>query len=372
MKRFIFKAFITFSISCCGSASEKIIQSLTLRQKIGQLFIVAAASSFEQPGEVLSSQMIKSPYRMDKSYIESLIHKYHIGGICWLFRSTPEKQMALTKHYQNISELPLLIAQDCEWGLSMRLDNTIKFPKAGDLGKLRNKQLIYEMGKEIGMQCREIGVHMNLAPVVDVNSNPDNPVIGIRSFGDDPKQVAQCAALFAKGLQDGGVLSCAKHFPGHGDTSIDSHLDLPVIRHDRKRLEEVELYPFKKLIEAGVDAVMTAHLLVLAYDLEKPATLSKNIITNLLRNQLNFSGLIITDGLGMRALTNYYKPGEIELNALLAGNDILLCPVDVPKAVELIEKAIKEGRIKEEEIDRRVFKILSIKEKLGLLARKHS
>lgn len=352
----------------CGAyAVEDFLQFLSLRQKIGQLFMVAAASSFEQPTEQLASQLVASPYRMDQAYIEYLIREYHIGGVCWLFRSTPEKQVALTNHYQSLSKIPLLIAQDCEWGLAMRLDTAMQFPKAAQLGAVQNKQLIYEIAKEIGMQCKNIGVHMNLAPVVDVNSNPQNPVIGVRSFGSDQKLVAQCGILFAQGLHAGGVLSCAKHFPGHEDTSIDSHSDLPVILHDHHRLDAIELYPFKKMIEAGVDAVMVGHLLVLSLDSLLPATFSKNIIVDLLRKKLNFNGLIITDGLGMKALTKYYKSGEIELKALLAGNDMLLCPIDLPKAVELIEKAVKEDRIAESYIDERLLKILRIKEKLGLL-----
>lgn len=205
---------------------------------------------------------------------------------------------------------------------------------------------------------------LNFAPVVDVNNNPENPVIHDRSFGDDPQRVARLAKLFAQGLQDSGIIACAKHFPGHGDTNVDSHLDLPAIKHDKERLNTVELVPFKKLIDAGIGAVMLAHLYVPAFDAtpNQPSSMSYPIVTEKLKNNLGFKGLVITDGLGMQAITKHYKPGELELQAFLAGNDILLCPLDVPKAIALIEEEIKTGRVSEAELDSRVLKILKAKE----------
>lgn len=350
-----------------SSWAQETLASLTLRQKIGQLFVVAAASDFEQPNEILASSMQASPYTMDEEYVSSLIQNYQVGGVIFLYKSSPEKQRALTEKFQQLSSIPLLIAQDCEWGLAMRLDKdpskVVRYPHNMTLGAITDENTIYELGYEIGQQCKAVGVHLCLAPVVDVNNNPDNPVIHDRSFGDDPAKVARYGTLFAHGLHDAGMLACAKHFPGHGDTITDSHLELPVIKHDKKRLEQIELFPFKKVIQAGISAVMTAHLSVPAFDLtpQQPATMSYPIVTELLKNKMNFQGLVITDGLGMRAVTLHYKPGELELAALLAGNDIVLCPLDVAQATILIEEAVITGRMSQSDLDARVLKILKTK-----------
>lgn len=347
-----------------GDWAHATLQSMTLKEKIGQLFMVAAISAEEQSEEELASSLLKCPYKMDKDYIITLIEQYHIGGLLFLYKSTPSKQIDATNYYQGLSKVPLLIGQDCEWGLSMRLYETIQFPRNGELGRLKNKQLIYDVGLEIGHQCKAIGVHINFSPVVDVNTNPRNPVIGSRSFGDDPYQVAQSGLLMMHGLQDAGVLACAKHFPGHGDTNVDSHFKMPVIYHSFERLSGVELVPFRHLIDGGVCGVMSAHLSVpgIESEIARPSSLSYRVVTDLLEMQLNFKGLKITDGLGMQALTNQYAPGEIELEAFLAGNDILLCPLDVPKSVALIEQAINEGKISLGNLEKRVLKILKAKE----------
>ncbi len=343
--------------------AEKTLQSLTLRQKIGQLFMVATTSSFEQREEALASKLFACPYRMDHDYIEQLIKEYYIGGVIFLFKSAPEKQIDLTNRLQSMSSVPLLIGQDCEWGLSMRLYNTIEYPRNKFLGALHNTELVYRVGAQIGKQCKAIGVHINFSPVVDINNNPHNIVIGTRSFGDDPLIVTQCGLAMMQGLQDQQVMACAKHFPGHGDTSVDSHFDLPCINHDKKRFFELELVPFKKLIDAGIGGVMSAHLAIPAFEKEltRASSLSYAIVTQLLEKDLCFDGLKITDALGMQAITKQYKPGELELQAFLAGNDILLCPLDVPKAVALIEQAIVSGKISETELDKRVLKILKAK-----------
>ncbi len=350
-----------------GVWAQQTLASLTLREKIGQLFVVATASSFEQQEEALATALFKSPYKIDSAYIRELIEHYHIGGLIFLFKSTPEKQIDAINEYQALSKVPLLISQDCEWGLSMRLYNTLVYPRNAVLGRLSDGALIYQLGREIGRQCKAVGIHMNFSPVTDVNNHPDNMLIGSRSFGVDAHHVARCALFMMRGLQDAGVLACAKHFPGHGDTSVDSHLDLPLLTHDKKRLQALELIPFKHLIEHGVAAVMNAHLAVPAYEPDKhrASSLSHAIVTDLLEQELNFEGLKITDGLGMIAITKYYEPGYAELEAFLAGNDIILCPLDVPKAVVLIERAIHEGRITEHELDRRVLKILKAKEWSG-------
>jgi len=341
---------------------ESTLRAMTLQEKIGQLFIVAAVSDEDQKN--IYDFMQRSPYTMDKAYVSRLITDYHVGGVIFLGNgSTPEKQIEVTGAFQKLSKTPLMIALDAEWGLSMRLKEVMVFPRNNVLGNLHDFELVYLMGKEVGRELALIGVHMNLAPVIDVNNNPDNPIIGTRSFGDDPDLVAQNGIAYMRGLTDAGILSCAKHFPGHGDTKSDSHLILPVISHDRDRLNQIELYPFVQLIKNGVPAIMTAHLAVPALELDVriPTSFSYNCVINLLKNELQFSGLVITDGLGMAGAVMHCPLAELELRALLAGNDILLCPLDVPNAVERIEQAIYDGVFSEQELDKRVFKILCAK-----------
>lgn len=346
----------------------ELLQSLTLEEKIGQLFVVAASSSNNPFTESLASTKGMMPYNFDPNYIKALIAQYHIGGILFLGTSTPERQMLLTQEFNAIAKIPLLIAQDCEWGLSMRLNevpsHVVRYPRNLTLGALSDKTLIYKIAREIGTQCAAIGVHMNLAPVVDTNTNSLNPVIHDRSFGDDPQHVAHCAQLFMQGLHDAGILACAKHFPGHGDTTIDSHYELPFVHHTKERLSVVELYPFKRLINEGISAIMTAHLSVPALDptINRSASLSYAVVTQELKHHLSFQGLVITDGLGMQAITNHYQPGDLELQAFLAGNDIILCPLDVPGAVSRIKNALTSGLVGLDDLDQRVLKILKAKE----------
>ena len=358
---------------------EELLQSMTLREKIGQLFMVAATSIFYAPDDPLFSTQRDSPYNIDPEYIKRLIRDYHIGGLIFLFKSEPDLQIAALHMYQQEAKFPLLIGQDLEWGLSQSLDHdpskVTRYPHLMTLGALSkdNEHLIYDLGYEIGKQCAQIGVHINFAPVADVNNNPANPVIHDRSFGDDPVRVARLATLYMCGLQDAGIIACAKHFPGHGDVSVDSHEELPRLDHTRKRLDAIELLPFKALIDAGIGAVMNAHLHIPAFDARenRPSSMSYRVVTRLLKEELHFQGLAITDGLGMKAITNHYKPGELELEAFLAGNDILLCPLDVPRAVQLIEQAIQDGRVSEKELDRRVLKILKAKEWAFAQQRQH-
>ncbi len=348
-------------------SAEELLNNFTLDQKIGQLFMVSAVSD-EKLNEEL---MQKKPYRMDKEYIKELIRKYHIGGIIYMGVSSPEKQAELTAYYQSISTTPLLIGQDLEPGrlMSARFPTIAPFPSAMALGTIKDEQIIYNIGKEIGTFCKTVGVNINFAPVADVNNNPNNIVIGDRSFGENPDHVAQKATAFMRGLQDAGILACAKHFPGHGDTDVDSHKEKVKILHNIKRLYNVELHPFKQLIKNGVDAIMIAHLCVPALEPEKdkPTSLSYNVITNLLRNELGFEGLIITDALDMQGVRVTHQPGETELRALLAGNDILLCPVDIPETVDLIKQALANGSLSYEILDQHVLKILLAKEQVTLL-----
>ncbi len=332
--------------------ADSILGTLSLDEQIGQLFMVAAYSNrgIEHQKE-----------------IEALITEHHIGGLIF-FQDQPKKQVHLTNRYQEITKIPLLIAMDAEWGLGMRLDSTMNFPRQLTLGAIKDNQLIYQMGREIARQCKEMGVHVNFAPVVDVNNNPNNPVINDRSFGEDMNNVAAKGIAYMKGLQDGYVLACAKHFPGHGDTDKDSHKTLPTITHSFNRLDSLELYPFKQMIKSGVGSMMAAHLFIPSIDStpNKATSLSKNAIDTLLKQKLGFEGLVFTDALNMRGVSSFYGPGEVDLEALIAGNDVLLFPEDVPTAISRIREAIEDGIIREEVVLKSVKKILQTKYWAGL------
>lgn len=353
----------------CMGWPEEALSKMSLDEKIGQLFISATiidpyVNSSEK--SVLENKSIKEILEnIDQTPIEKLITDYHIGGVLYLGNKTtnPEREYFYTKELKKLSKIPLFISQDLEWGLDMRLKGAIKFPFNLTLGAIQDNKLIYDLGKEIGRQCQLIGVNFNFAPVCDVNTNPENPIINRRSFGQDEKNVTKKAIALMQGMQDAGILACAKHFPGHGDTKLDSHNDLPIINHKLDRLEKIELYPFKKIIDAGIKSVMVAHLQVPAIDNKEntPATISHKIITELLKNKLGFKNLIVTDALNMKGALKHHKSGELELKSLLAGADILLCPKDTPKAILSIKEAIKNNLISEETINEKVLKILKAK-----------
>lgn len=331
---------------------DSVFNSLNAKEKIAQLFMVAAYSNRD-----ITHQ----------KEIEKLIREEKIGGLIF-FQGTPSKQAQLTNLYQRQTKVPLLLSIDAEWGLAMRLDSTTQFPYQMALGAIQNEEWIYTMGEEIAKQCKRLGIHVNLAPVVDVNNNANNPVINYRSFGENKENVAKKGLAYVKGMQSQNVLACAKHFPGHGDTGTDSHLDLPIIRHDRERLEEIELYPFEELIAQNVGGIMIAHLSIPALDSTKnqPSTLSKPIVTDLLKKEMAFEGLIFTDALNMKGVTKYYEKGEVDLKALIAGNDVLLFSEDVPKAIAEIQKAVAQNKISQSEIDAHCKKILNTKYWVGL------
>lgn len=341
------------------------IKNLTLDQKIGQLFMVAAVAD----EEIAKDTTHKKTYRMDKEYIEQMIKEYHIGGIIFLGKSDFDKQIERTKYFQSLSSIPLLMGQDLEPGRvgAARLPNFAQFPSNKQLGEKDDQAHTYQIGKTIGEYAQQLGIHIVFAPVADVNNNPNNPVINDRSFGDNPELVTKHTIAFAQGLRDTNIIACAKHFPGHGDTNIDSHYDLPLITHNKERLHAIELAPFKALIAEGIPTIMVAHLEIPALEDKKnlPSSLSKKIVTNLLRNELGFGGLIITDALDMEGVTKSNSKGKTELDALLAGNDILLCPFDVPAGVIAIKQALADGRITEEEIDAHVEKIIRLKNELN-------
>jgi beta-glucosidase-like glycosyl hydrolase len=298
---------------------QEFVQSLSLDEKIGQLLMVAAAATPRKP--------IK-PSIYTEEAIKKFLEKYHIGGIIYLGLSTPEEQLSMTQRLQTFNNLhnkiKLWLGLDAEWGPAMRLDNTIKFPFNLTLGAIQDENLIQKLGYMIGKQLQELGIAINFAPVADTNTNLDNPIINRRSFGQDPIHVALYADAYARGLARAGIMACAKHFPGHGDTSVDSHLGIASINHDMQRLENIELVPFNYLIAKGIPSIMVGHLLVPTYDKENPATLSHTITIALLKKECGFEGLVITDGLDMQAVTAIFEPGVIEVKALQAGADLLI------------------------------------------------
>jgi beta-glucosidase-like glycosyl hydrolase/CubicO group peptidase (beta-lactamase class C family) len=335
---------------------DSVFRSLSFEERLGQLFMVAAYSNKDN---------------RHKDEIAKLIKEQNLGGLIF-FQGGPVRQANLTNYYQSVAKVPLFIAMDAEWGINMRLDSVLTFPKAMTLGALHREELIYDMGKEMARQFKELGMHINFAPVVDVNSNPNNPVIGYRAFGEEKRLVAKKSVAYMKGLQDHGVMANAKHFPGHGDTETDSHYTLPVINHSETRIKDIDLYPYRELIDQDLMSVMVAHLYIPSLDSErnKATTLSKYVVTDLLKTQMNFNGLVFTDALNMKGVASFYKPGEVDLLALLAGNDVLLYSLDVAKAKSMIMQAVNDGKISRQEIDDRVRKILKAKYWAGLHQKK--
>lgn len=331
---------------------DSIMNNMTIDEKIGQLFMVQAYSNKDEKHRI---------------FIDSLIKDYHIGGLIFM-QGTPEKQAILTNNYQSISKIPLLIGFDGEWGLDMRLKDSYRFPWNMTLGAITDNKFLEDFGAQLGKQCKRLGIHINFAPVVDININPENPIIGNRSFGENRENVTQKALAFVKGMQSQYVLSNAKHFPGHGDTASDSHKSLPILDFDFNRLDSIELYPYKKLIKNNLTSVMVAHLSVKGLEGNKdcPTSLSYQVISKLLKEKLNFKGLILTDALNMKGVSNYSELGDINLDALLAGNDMLLIPTDVSLAIDTIKVALSQNLISEERINYSVIKILKAKYWAGL------
>ncbi|MFY7810256.1 MAG: glycoside hydrolase family 3 N-terminal domain-containing protein [Flavobacterium sp.] len=331
---------------------DSVYNSLNLEERIGQLFMVAAYSNKNEEHH--------------KS-IEKLIDNQKIGGLIFM-QGGAMRQLKLTNRYQKKSKIPLFIGIDAEWGLKMRIDSTFIYPWNMTLGAIQNNLLIEEYGKQMAEQCKRMGVHFTFGPVLDINTNPNNPIIGHRSFGEDKDNVTQKALAYMIGLQTNGVLATGKHFPGHGDTTTDSHHTLPTINFTQERIKNVELYPYKYLINSGLSSIMVAHLNVPSLEKRQnyPSSISYDIVTNLLKEELKFNGLIITDALNMKGASNFKSPGDIDLEAFKAGNDILLFPENVPVAVEKIKEAIKNNEVSYERIEHSVKKILSYKYKAGL------
>jgi beta-N-acetylhexosaminidase len=338
---------------------DSIMKDMTLREKIAQM-IITNSDGFNYDE---SSQ--------EFSRLRDLIVNKKVGGVIF-FKGMSLEQAKFTNRLQNLSEIPLLISADYERGTSMRLVDGSLFPNNMAIGAARNPQLAYKMGLLIAKECRAIGVHQNYSPVMDVNNNPDNPIINVRSFGEDPLLVSEMGDNMIKGLQEGGVIATAKHFPGHGDTDIDSHNDLPVIPYDMERLNKIELVPFKSAIQSGVGSVMIAHLSFpsLEKNPKVPASLSPAIVDGLLKNDLKFNGLIVTDALNMSGVTKNFSAGEIAVRCVKAGIDLILMDTDERVAIDAIEESVKTGDIKEERIDESCRKILYNKIRLGLFSDK--
>ncbi|WP_222535375.1 glycoside hydrolase family 3 protein [Pedobacter polysacchareus] len=331
---------------------DSVFNKLNKRQKIAQLFFVRAHTDMGKAFE---------------DSIANVVKKERIGGLVF-FQGGPGRQAILTNRYQALARVPLLITSDGEWGLGMRLDSTISYPYQMALGAVQDKELIYRMGLEVAKDYKRIGMHMNLAPDVDVNNNPKNPVINYRSFGENKYNVTAKALAYMKGMQDGGLLVSLKHFPGHGDTDVDSHYDLPKLPFSKERLDSLEIYPFRELIKEGAAGVMIAHMNIPALDNtpNMPSTLSKPIVTGILKEELGFKGIIISDAMGMKGVVKYFKDGEADVMGIIAGNDILELSENSARAIKLVRKAVREGRIPMERIDESVKKILTAKYWAGL------
>lgn len=341
-----------------GMWVDSVMKTMSIDQKLGQLMMVPV---FGREDAAQDAQ------------IQTLIRNYGIGGIIFM-KGEASTQVYLANKYQGLSQIPLMMAQDAEWGVSMRLQNVVKFPRNMTLGAIRNDSMLYKLGVYMGNQCKQVGVQVNFAPVADVNNNPNNPVIGDRSFGENKFNVVRKCWMVSKGMMDSGVLPCAKHFPGHGDTDVDSHKDLPTIMHTRARLDTVELYTFQKLSDYGIPSVMVAHLNVPSLDNSPrlPSTLSPKIVTDLLRNEMHYNGLVFTDALNMQGVAKYYPVGEVEYLAFKAGNDVLLYTQDVPKAVARLKQGLQSGDIKESEVEEKVRRMLIAKFRFGLQKRPYT
>ncbi len=349
------------------SWAERTLAELTLEEKAGQILMPWVLGDFAPEGSESHDRVF------------SFIEEYKIGGVI-MSVGTPFEVAAKLNDLQAHAELPLLVAADLETGAGFRMRGAIHMPGAIDLGGATNfpslmavgatgrEDLAYEMGRITALEARAVGVHVPFAPVLDVNNNPDNPIINVRSFGEDPDRVAELGIAFIRGVQENGAIATGKHFPGHGDTNVDSHVGLPVITHDRARMDSVELRPFQRAIDSGMGAIMTAHISVPSLNggVREPSTLSPEVLTNLLREDMGFDGIIFTDAMDMSAIARQHRSGEAAVRALEAGADVILMPASVSGAIEGIVTAVREGRLSEERLDRSVMHVLQTKESLGL------
>lgn len=368
MNRFVLSLFVFFIASFNLTAQTKtsfidmlnkpnpwvdsVFKKLSNKEKIGQLFMVRAQTN---KGAAYSAKVAK------------LVAENQVGGVVF-FQGGPGRQAALTNQYQQLVKVPLMIAMDGEWGLGMRLDSTISYPYQMTLGAIQNNQLIYKMGQQVAKDFKRLGMHINFAPTVDINNNPNNPVINYRSFGENKYNVTDKGIAYMKGMQDEGIFTTAKHFPGHGDTDVDSHFDLPVLPFSRTRLDTLEMYPFKKLMASGVAGVMVGHMSIPSLDPtpKLSSSLSRPIVTGILKNELGFKGLIISDAMEMKGAIKYFPNGKADVQALIAGLDVLELSEDTERAIKMIKRAIRQKQLSQAEVDAKVKKVLAAKYWMGL------
>ena len=352
----LFAVFVQLSVCAQHTSSlsanqwvDSVFNTLTPDQKIAQLMIVRLSSGNAAKTEVV----------FHNKEVEDAIRKYNVGGIC-LFQGGPVTQANFVNYFQSIAQTPIMICIDGENGVGMRMDSVDFMPKQMMLGAMSDPTIVYQYGKIVGEQCKRAGIQVNYAPVVDINNNPDNPVINDRSFGEDKYKVSSFGVNYMRGMQDVGVMACAKHFPGHGDVSVDSHLDLPVINKTKAQLDSLEIYPFHEMIKAGVGSMMVAHLSIPAIDntANRPTSISYNNVTTLLRNELGFTGLTFTDALEMKGVAKFFPDGEASAQSLIAGNDMLCLPGDIPAAIEKIKAAINDNKLSWDDIDMHLKKVL--------------
>jgi len=328
--------------------ADSVMATLTPDERIAQLMVVRSSSQDGNGNPVVYN-----------AKIDELVKNYNIGAIC-AFQGTPQQHSAMFNRMQAAAKTPVMITVDAEWGLGMRFAGVQNFPYQLTLGALPDATLVYATGKAIAEQCRRMNIHVNYAPVVDINNNPANPVIGVRSFGEDKYKVALFGTRIMEGMQDAGVMACAKHFPGHGDVSVDSHYDLPVINKSRSQLDSLELYPFKSIFSKGIGSVMVAHLYIPAIDstVNQATSLSYKNITGIMRNELGYQGLTFTDALEMKGVSKFYPGGEAAVQSLVAGNDMLCLPGDVPAAIAAINQAVAKGRLTRQQVDDKCLRVL--------------
>ncbi len=334
---------------------DSTFKKLSKKQRIAQLMVIRL------------SEKTATGVTFYDAKVQEEIKKYNIGSVC-LFQGNPVQQANFINQFQNIANTPILFCIDGETGLGMRLDSVAKFPDQLTIGAINDSSLVYNIGQAIGKQCRRIGIQVDYAPVVDINNNANNPVINFRSLGQDKYKVASFGIQMMRGMQSENIMACAKHFPGHGDVAVDSHLDLPVINKSLAQLDSLELYPFKQIFDAGIGSVMIAHLSIPAIDSTPhlPTSLSQKNVAGLLRNELHYNGISFTDALEMKGVAKYFPQGEAAVQSLIAGNDMLCLPGDVKDCIDQIEKAIHKKKLRWSQIDSSVKKVLLVKYNLGL------
>lgn len=365
----IFFSAITIFIFLANSAfaqKESYIQSLSRQNR----WVDSVYNKMSRKQRVAQLLFVRAHTNKGKAYEDSVglvIKEQQLGGVVF-FQGGPVRQANLINKYQKLAKVPLIITMDGEWGLGMRLDSTISYPYQMTLGAIQDNNLIYKMGQQVAYDFKRLGMQMNLGPDMDVNNNPNNPVINYRSFGDNMYNVAKKGIAYFKGMQDAGLLTSAKHFPGHGDTNVDSHFDLPLLPYSRGRLDSLEMYPFREAINAGISGVMIAHMNIPSLDKtpKLPSTLSRPIITGILKDSLKFKGLVLSDAMEMKGVTKYFRNGEADVKAFIAGNDIIELSENSDRAINLIRKAVRHGSVSATEFEERIKKILAAKYWAGL------